>query len=64
MKFKCKSTGLVYEFEFEVDILSMQKHPDYEPVVETKEAPKPTPTSKKAAKNEINISGDSANSGN
>jgi len=64
MKFKCKATGLVYEFEFEVDILSMQKHPDYEPVVETKEAPKPQSSSKKAAKNEINISGESVNSSN
>jgi len=32
MKFKCKSTNLVYNFEFEVDIMSMMKHPDYESV--------------------------------
>ena len=32
MKFKCKSTGLIYNFEFEVDIQSMLKHPDYESV--------------------------------
>ena len=32
MKFKCKSTNLIYNFEFEVDIASMMKHPDYESV--------------------------------
>ena len=32
MKFKCKTTNLIYNFEFEVDIQSMLKHPDYESV--------------------------------
>ena len=32
MKFKCKTTNLIYNFEFEVDIASMLKHPDYESV--------------------------------
>jgi hypothetical protein len=55
MKFKCKSTNLVYNFEFEVDIMSMMKHPDYEcveeapaeePATETKPAAKTTKKSK------------------
>lgn len=48
MKFKCKATNLVYNFEFEVDIASMMKHPDYEKVDETEEVP--TATSKPAKK--------------
>lgn len=53
MKFKCKSTNLVYNFEFEVDIMSMMKHPDYEPmdetpVEETEAETKPVKTSKKS----------------
>ena len=42
MKFKCKQTNLIYNFEFEVDIASMLKHPDYEEVVEPVVAPKAT----------------------
>jgi hypothetical protein len=45
MKFKCKTTNLIYNFEFEVDIASMMKHPDYESVPEQAEpvvAPKAT----------------------
>ncbi len=34
MKFKCKTTGEIYNFEQAVDIVSMLKHPDYEEVVE------------------------------
>lgn len=37
MKFKCKTTNLIYNFEFEVDIASMLKHPDYEPVPDNKQ---------------------------
>jgi hypothetical protein len=52
MKFKCKTTNLVYNFEFEVDIASMMKHPDYEPMDETPEEEpeetKPVKTSKKS----------------
>ena len=52
MKFKCKSTNLVYNFEFEVDIMSMMKHPDYEPMDETpvaeEQETKPVKTSKKS----------------
>ena len=52
MKFKCKSTNLVYNFEFEVDIASMMKHPDYEPMDETAaeepEETKPAKTTKKS----------------
>ena len=51
MKFKCKSTNLIYNFEFEVDIASMMKHPDYEPMEETaeeqQEEVKPAKSSKK-----------------
>ena len=51
MKFKCKSTNLIYNFEFEVDILSMMKHPDYEPIEEAveqqEEEVKPAKSSKK-----------------
>lgn len=56
MKFKCKSTNLIYNFEFEVDIMSMMKHPDYEcideaPVEEAEEEQtKPVKTSKKQSK--------------
>jgi hypothetical protein len=55
MKFKCKSTNLVYNFEFEVDIMSMMKHPDYEPMDEasaevSQEETKPVKTSKKQSK--------------
>jgi hypothetical protein len=45
MKFKCKQTNLVYNFEHAVDVVSMEKHPDYELVVEQAEpvvAPKAT----------------------
>jgi len=50
MKFKCKSTNLIYNFEFEVDIMSMMKHPDYEPMDEApvEEETKPAKTTKKS----------------
>ena len=56
MKFKCKTTNLIYSFEFDVDIQSMLKHPDYESVPDKEpmdEAPveeesKPVKTSKKS----------------
>ena len=65
MKFKCKATSLVYNFEYEVDIMAMMKHPDYEPMEEAvaKEAPveetKPvkTPKKTKVATDETNIDG-------
>ena len=67
MKFKCKATSLVYNFEYEVDIMAMMKHPDYEPmeeVVAEEEAPveetKPVKTSSKKSKvatDETNIDG-------
>jgi hypothetical protein len=43
MKFKCKATNLVYNFEHEVDILSMQKHPDYESVPDNEEVTESEP---------------------
>lgn len=69
MQFKCKATGLIYNFEFEVDILSMQKHPDYEVVPDNEsaqETTKPVKTSKKAkvTQDEISINREHTNSGN
>ena len=59
MKFKCKQTNQVYSFEHAVDVVSMQKHPDYEEVVE--EAVEPvvaTKATKKTVKqDETNIDG-------
>ena len=46
MKFKCKTTNLIYSFDFEVDIASMLKHPDYESVPEPE--PVKTPSKKQA----------------
>ena len=63
MQFKCKSTNLVYSFEFEVDIQSMLKHPDYEAVVEeaveetNKPAAKSTKKQAKVTPDESNIDG-------
>ena len=59
MKFKCKQTNLVYNFEHAVDIVSMQNHPDYEEVVESEPAVK-TPSKKStkvATDNEDTING-------
>jgi hypothetical protein len=39
MKFKCKTTNLVYNFEHAVDIVSMEKHPDYESVPDNEAVP-------------------------
>jgi len=53
MKFKCKATSLVYNFEYEVDILAMKNHPDYEPMAEEEtpvEETKPIKTSNKKSK--------------
>lgn len=66
MKFKCKTTNLIYNFEFEVDIASMMKHPDYESVPDNEpmeeiveEEVKPVKTSKKSkvTPDESNIDG-------
>ena len=62
MKFKCKTTNLIYNFEFEVDIQSMLKHPDYEPMDEApaeEQEVKPVKTSKKTkvTPDESNIDG-------
>ena len=51
MKFKCKISGEVVEFEAEHDVLAMQTHPGYEVVEEsTREVEKP-----KAAKKESGL---------
>ena len=58
MKFKCKQTNLVYNFEYEVDIVSMQKHPDYEEVVEQVEpVVAPKATKKTVKQDETSIDG-------
>jgi hypothetical protein len=62
MQFKCKSTNLIYSFEFEVDIQSMLKHPDYEVVEEAveethKPAAKSTKKQAKVTPDESNING-------
>jgi hypothetical protein len=50
-KFKCNTTGQVYEFTMEHDIKDMQRHPEYTEVKE--EAPKPAPVpAKKAQKDD------------
>lgn len=36
VKFKDKNTGFIAEFEYEVDIETTRKHPDYEEIVENK----------------------------
>jgi len=48
MKFKCKTTNLIYSFDFEVDIASMLKHPDYESVPEPEPQPVKTSSKKQA----------------
>jgi hypothetical protein len=53
MKFKCKSTNLVYNFEFEVDIMSMMKHPDYEPMDETTAEEEVKPVAKITKKSKV-----------
>ena len=62
MKFKCKSTNLIYNFDFEVDIASMLKHPDYEQVIESEPPTIKTPskkqTSTKVTPDESSIDGE------
>lgn len=60
--FKCNQSGNTVQFFQEHEIAEMRKHQGYTEVIV--EAPKPTPTSKKVAKNEISISGEQPNSGN
>ena len=58
MQFKCKTTNLIYNFEFEVDIASMLKHPDYEEVVESEPVVKTSSKkSTKVATDEASIDG-------
>ena len=58
MKFKCKTTGEIYNFEQAVDIVSMQKHPDYELVVEEAEpVVAPKVTKKTVKQDETSIDG-------
>ena len=57
MKFKCKITNQVYNFEYDVDILSMQKHPDYEAVPESEPVVAPKATKKTVKQDETSIDG-------
>lgn len=50
MKFKCKSTGNVFEFTQEHDIKTMKEHPEYEVVQEEIEEPKPVKPARKPSK--------------
>ena len=63
MKFKCNQSGNTVEFFQEHEILEMRKHGGY---TEVPEAVTPTTvkSTKKVAKDEISISGDSADSSN
>jgi hypothetical protein len=49
MKFKCKLSGLVYDFP-EWDVEGMKKHPDYEMVVEDVKPVEETPKRGRPAK--------------
>jgi hypothetical protein len=53
MKFKCKATNLVYNFEFEVDIMSMMKHPDYDAVPEDEPEQEVKPVAKTTKKSKV-----------
>jgi hypothetical protein len=57
MKFKCKQTNLVYSFEHAVDIVSMEKHPDYESVPESEPVVAPKATKKTVKQDETSIDG-------
>jgi len=58
MKFKCKQTNQVYSFEHAVDIVSMEKHPDYEAVPEQAElVVAPKATKKTVKQDETSIDG-------
>ena len=57
MKFKCKQTNQVYNFEHAVDIVSMQKPPDYEEVVESEPVVAPKATKKTVKQDETSIDG-------
>lgn len=57
MKFKCKQTNQVYNFEHAVDIVSMEKHPDYEAVPESEPVVTPKATKKTVKQDEDTING-------
>jgi hypothetical protein len=62
MKFKCKTTNLVYSFEHAVDIVSMEKHPDYESVPDNEEVPESEPVvAPKATKKTVKQDEDTIN---
>lgn len=57
MKFKCKQTNLVYSFEHAVDVVSMEKHPDYEAVPESEPVVATKATKKTVKQDETSIDG-------
>lgn len=60
MKFKCKTTNLIYNFEFEVDIMSMMKHPDYESVPEEETPVEEAKPAKSSNKKQTKVTPDEA----
>lgn len=62
-KFKCIQSGNTVEFFQEHEILEMRKHGGYTEVQEVV-APTTVKSTKKVAKDEISIGGESANSSN
>ena len=63
MKFKCNQSGNTVEFFQEHEIAEMRKHSGYTEVQEVV-TPTAVKSTKKVAKDEISISGDSADSSN
>jgi hypothetical protein len=67
-KFKCNQSGNTVEFFQEHEIAEMRKHGGYTEVIEVVEVTPPAATTvkstKKVAKDEISISGESADSSN
>jgi len=66
MKFKCNQSGNTVEFFQEHEIAEMRKHGGYTEVIEVVEVTPPATakSTKKVAKDEISISGESADSSN
>ena len=62
-KFKCNQSGNTVEFFQEHEIAEMRKHGGYTEVVEVV-TPTAVKSTKKVAKDEISISGESADSSN
>lgn len=64
MKFKCNQSGNTVEFFQEHEIAEMRKHGGYTEVVEVTPPIATAKSTKKVAKDEISIGGESADSSN